>query len=154
MEQAVINAPFGQLWLIADDDFLTEIKFLLGPHPLKKPLSPLLKETEAQLLAYFLNPHHDFDLPTKLNGTPFQQRVWQTLCQIRPGATRTYGQLAQTLGTAPRAVGGACGDNPIPIIVPCHRVVSATGLGGFMRTKYLGSLNVKSWLLAHEAQKG
>ena len=88
----------------------------------------------------------------KLNGTAFQRRVWQALCKIPAGAPLTYGQLAQKLGTAPRPIGGACGANPIPIIVPCHRVVSASGLGGFMRTRYLGSLNVKSWLLAHEAR--
>ncbi|MGO9443664.1 MAG: methylated-DNA--[protein]-cysteine S-methyltransferase [Thiobacillaceae bacterium] len=150
MEYAIINAPFGQLALIADNDFLTEIKFLLEPCPLKKPSSPLLKETEAQLSAYFFNPLHHFELPTKLSGTPFQQRVWQAICQIRPGAPVTYGALAQTLDTAPRAVGGACGRNPIPIIIPCHRVVSASGLGGFMHTRFLGSLNIKSWLLAHE----
>ena len=85
-----------------------------------------------------------------LSGTDFQRRVWQALSDIQPGAPLTYGQLAEKLGTAPRAVGGACGANPIPVIVPCHRVVSASGLGGFMRTRYLGPLNIKSWLLAHE----
>jgi methylated-DNA-[protein]-cysteine S-methyltransferase len=150
MEHAIINAPFGQLALTADNDFLTEIKFLLEPCPLKQPSSPLLKETEAQLSDYFLNPLHHFDLPIKLSGTPFQQRVWQAIRQIQPGARVTYGALAQTLDTAPRAVGGACGRNPIPIIVPCHRVVSSSGLGGFMHTRFLGSLNIKSWLLAHE----
>jgi methylated-DNA-[protein]-cysteine S-methyltransferase len=152
MDEAIINAPFGQLRLTAENDFLTGIEFLLERHALKKPAAPLLKETEAQLAAYFKNPHHRFDLPMKLNGTPFQQQVWKGLCKIKPGSPLTYGQLAQKLGTAPRAVGGACGANPIPIIVPCHRVVSASGLGGFMRTKYLGSLNIKSWLLEHEEQ--
>jgi methylated-DNA-[protein]-cysteine S-methyltransferase len=150
MDEAVINAPFGQLKLIAENDILTGIEFLLERHALKKPVSPLLRETEAQLAAYFKNPRHRFDLPMKLNGTSFQRRVWQTLCKIQPGSPLTYGQLAEKLGTAPRAVGGACGANPIPIIVPCHRVVSASGLGGFMRTKYLAPLNIKSWLLEHE----
>jgi methylated-DNA-[protein]-cysteine S-methyltransferase len=152
MDEAIINAPFGQLKLIAENEFLTGIEFLLARHTLTKPASPLLKETETQLAAYFKNPRHRFDLPTKLNGTAFQRRVWQTLCKIPAGAPLTYGQLAQELGTAPRPIGGACGANPIPIVVPCHRVVSASGLGGFMRTRYLGSLNVKSWLLAHEAR--
>jgi methylated-DNA-[protein]-cysteine S-methyltransferase len=150
MDHAIIEAPFGQLRLLADDDFLTGIEFLLEHEALKKPASPLLRETEAQLAAYFSNPHHQFDLPTRLDGTPFQLKVWQALCDIPPGAPLTYGQLAKKLGTAPRAVGGACGANPIPVIVPCHRVVSASGLGGFMRTRYLGPLNIKSWLLAHE----
>lgn len=150
MNQAVINVPFGQLRLIAENDALTGIEFLLERHALKKPASPLLKETEAQLAAYFRDPGHHFDLPLKLSGTDFQRGVWQALREIRPGSPLTYGQLAEKLGTAPRAVGGACGANPIPVVVPCHRVVSASGIGGFMRTKYLGPLNIKSWLLAHE----
>ncbi len=150
MDEAVINAPFGQLKLIAESDVLTGIEFLLDGHPLKKPVSALLRETAAQLGAYFRNPRHQFDLPLRLHGTAFQQRAWKALCEIPPGSALTYGQLAEKLGTAPRAVGGACGANPIPIIVPCHRVVSASGLGGFMRTKYLAPLNIKSWLLTHE----
>jgi methylated-DNA-[protein]-cysteine S-methyltransferase len=150
MNDAVIAAPFGQLKLIAENDFLAGIEFLLERTALKKPLSPLLKETESQLIAYFKNPRHRFDLPMKLNGTPFQNQVWKALSKIPAGAPLTYGQLAQQLGTAPRAIGGACGANPIPVIVPCHRVVSASGLGGFMRTRYIGPLNIKSWLLAHE----
>jgi methylated-DNA-[protein]-cysteine S-methyltransferase len=152
MDQAVIDAPFGQLRLTANHDSLTGIEFLLEPQATVKPASPLLKETEAQLLAYFRNPNHQFDLPMRLQGTPFQRGVWQALCDIPPGAPLTYGQLAKKLSTAPRAIGGACGANPIPIIVPCHRVVSASGLGGFMRTRYLGPLNIKSWLLAHERE--
>ncbi len=150
MDQAIINVSFGQLRLTADHDSLTGIDFLLERQALKKPVSPLLKETEAQILAYVRYPHHQFDLPIRLEGTPFQRQVWQALCDIPPGLPLTYGQLAKNLCTAPRAVGGACGANPIPIIVPCHRVVSASGIGGFMRTRYLGSLNIKSWLLAHE----
>lgn len=150
MDQAVIDAPFGQLKLTADHDSLSGIEFLLEPQAPIKPASPLLKETAAQLVAYFRNPNHPFDLPMRLEGTPFQRRVWQALCEIPLGTPLTYGQLAQKLSTAPRAIGGACGDNPLPIIVPCHRVISAAGIGGFMHTRYLGPLNIKSWLLAHE----
>lgn len=150
MEHAIIQAPFGLLALSAEQDTLTGIAFLLEPQPLRKPASDLLKETAAQLADYFKNPAHVFNLPMQLDGTPFQRRVWDALYDIPPGAPLTYGQLAKILATAPRAVGGACGANPIPIIVPCHRVVSASGIGGFMRTRYLGSLNIKSWLLAHE----
>jgi methylated-DNA-[protein]-cysteine S-methyltransferase len=152
LNSAIINAPFGQLRLTAENDVLTGIEFLLERHSLKKPASSLLKETEAQLNAYFKNPHHAFDLPMTLEGTAFQQQVWNALCDIPAGDPLTYGQLAKKLGTAPRAVGGACGSNPIPVIVPCHRVVSAAGLGGFMQTRYLGSLKIKSWLLEHEAR--
>jgi methylated-DNA-[protein]-cysteine S-methyltransferase len=152
MDQAIIDVPFGQLRLIAEHDILTGIDFLLELEPLQKPATPLLREIAAQLRAYFNNPQHQFDLPMRLDGTPFQLKVWQALCEIPPGDPLTYGQLAKKLGTAPRAVGGACGANPVPIIVPCHRVVSASGLGGFMRTRYLGPLNIKSWLLAHECR--
>lgn len=150
MDQAIINVPFGQLRLAADDAFLIEIEFLLNKH---KPLpanSPILKEAQRQLAAYFKNPHYVFDLPMQLHGTDFQQRVWRALCAIPTGAPITYGELAKRVDSAPRAVGGACGSNPIPIIVPCHRVVSASGLGGFMHTRNQGSLDIKSWLLAHE----
>ena len=150
MDQAVIDAPFGQLRLIADRYTLTGIEFLLEREPANKPATPVLKETERQLRAYFKDAHHRFNLPMRLDGTPFQLKVWQVLCDIPPGDPLTYGQLAKKLGTAPRAVGGACGANPIPVIVPCHRVVSAGGLGGFMGTRYPGPLNIKSWLLAHE----
>ncbi|NWG39056.1 MAG: methylated-DNA--[protein]-cysteine S-methyltransferase [Hydrogenophilaceae bacterium] len=150
MDQAIITAPFGQLRLTADADHLIGIEFLLERVPLKKANTPILKETEAQLTAYFKNPRHVFDLPMKLDGTPFQQRVWKALCGIPAGTPLTYGQLATKLNTAARAIGGACGANPIPVIVPCHRVVSASGIGGFMKTRYLGPLNIKSWLLAHE----
>jgi methylated-DNA-[protein]-cysteine S-methyltransferase len=150
MHAAVIEAPFGQLRLTADQDALTGIEFLLEPQPLIKPRSHLLKETVTQLAAYFRRADHRFDLPLRLDGTAFQMRVWRALLDIPPGAPLTYGQLAKRLGTAARAVGGACGANPIPIVVPCHRVVAANGLGGFMNTRFLGPLDIKSWLLTHE----
>jgi methylated-DNA-[protein]-cysteine S-methyltransferase len=150
MDTAVIDAPFGQLRLIAERDTLTGIDFLLEREPAKQPATPVLKETETQLRRYFKNAQHKFDLPMRLDGTPFQLKVWQALCDIPPGAPLTYGLLAKKLGTAPRAIGGACGSNPIPVIVPCHRVVSTGGLGGFMHTRNDGPLNIKSWLLAHE----
>lgn len=150
MDIAVIDAPFGRLRLIAERDMLSGIDFLLEHAPAKKPGTPVLRETAAQLAAYFKDPHFRFDLPMRLEGTPFQLEVWQSLCDIPPGAPLTYGQLAKKLGTAPRAVGGACGSNPLPVLVPCHRVVAAHGVGGFMHTRDKGPLNIKSWLLAHE----
>lgn len=150
MDTAVIDAPFGRLRLIAELDLLTGIDFLLEFEPAKLPATPILIEAAAQLAAYFRDARHRFELPMRLDGTPFQTRVWEALCVIPPGAPLTYGQLAKKLGTAPRAVGGACGANPIPVIVPCHRVVSSAGLGGFMHTRDDGPLNIKSWLLEHE----
>ena len=110
--------------------------------------SAVLERAAAQLREYFLGERRRFDLPLAPQGTAFQQRVWQALYAIPFGETRSYGELARELGSAARAVGGACGANPIPIIIPCHRVLAAKGrLGGFSGGDGLSS---KRQLLAHE----
>lgn len=152
---AVISAPFGQLGLRAEPGVLREIVFLLEKQPEKAPTTPLLREAAKQLHAYFQHPDAQFDLPLCPVGTAFQQRVWQALSNIPIGTTCTYGELAKKIQTAPRALGQACGSNPLPIIIPCHRVVSASGqgktmLGGFMHSTDAGALNIKYWLLQHE----
>ena len=86
----------------------------------------------------------------RLAGTPFQRKVWQALRRIPPGVTRTYGELAHQLGTAPRAVGGACRRNPVLLFVPCHRVVAAAGAGGFAGETAGRWMEIKRWLLARE----
>jgi methylated-DNA-[protein]-cysteine S-methyltransferase len=111
-----------------------------------------------QLAAYFADPGFRFDLPLETGGTPYQRRVWDTLTRIPPGAPQTYGALARGVGGGARAVGGACRANPIPIVIPCHRVVAASGLGGYMGAREgtgagpasAEPLAVKAWLLAHE----
>jgi methylated-DNA-[protein]-cysteine S-methyltransferase len=85
-----------------------------------------------------------------LEGTPFRRAVWREIASIPCGRTRTYGEIADRLHSSPRAVGGACGDNPLPLVVPCHRVVARDGLGGFMHRDGGFALAVKRWLLAHE----
>ena len=112
--------------------------------------SPVLKQAVCQLNAYFARELTEFDLPLAPAGTSFQQRVWSTMCEIPHGDTWTYGELAARAGTAPRAVGGACGANPIPIIIPCHRVLSAGGSGGYSGR---GGLKTKSTLLDIENRK-
>ena len=88
------------------------------------------------------------------DGTPFRQRVWQAIHAIPSGRTLTYGELARKLNSAPRAVGGACGDNRIPLVIPCHRVVASGGIGGFMHASGGDPIAIKQWLLRHErAQK-
>ncbi|MFO7542412.1 MAG: methylated-DNA--[protein]-cysteine S-methyltransferase, partial [Thiobacillus sp.] len=96
------------------------------------------------------DPAHSFDLPFSPLGTPFQKKVWRALTHIPAGHPATYGALAKQLGTAARAVGQACGSNPLPILIPCHRVVAASGLGGFMHASTGRPLDIKTWLLAHE----
>lgn len=110
--------------------------------------SPLINHTATQLAEYFAGTRQVFDLPLNLKGTPFQKAVWAEMCKIPYGETRTYGDLAKALRSSPRAVGGACGANPIPVIVPCHRVV---GAGGKL-TGYSGGMGVhtKALLLAFE----
>lgn len=105
-----------------------------------------------QIEAYLDDPRSRFDLPLALEGTPFRRRVWGAIRAIGPGCTRTYGQIAADLGSAPRAVGQACGDNPLPLVIPCHRVVAADGLGGFAHSGAGFHRTVKRWLLDHEAR--
>ena len=112
--------------------------------------SPVLKEAVAQLKDYFNGGTAAFDLPLEPTGSPFQRRVWSALCTIPYGETRTYGILAKEIKTSPRAVGKACGANPIPIIIPCHRVVGAHSIGGYSGRR---GLNTKSALLDLENHK-
>jgi methylated-DNA-[protein]-cysteine S-methyltransferase len=93
--------------------------------------TPLLDEAHRQLLAYFAGRLYRFDLPLAAAGTPFECRVWTAMREIPYGETRRYGELALEVGSAPRAIGRACGRNPIPILVPCHRVLARGGIGGY-----------------------
>lgn len=132
------------------DEHLLGITFLESGAVLQPPRDAFAREVGAQLAAYFKDAGFQFDLPLQLSGTEHQRKVWQTMCAIPRGEVRTYGALAAALHSSPRAVGQACGNNPIPIVVPCHRVVSKTGLGGFMHRADNGTLDIKRWLLAHE----
>ena len=107
----------------------------------------LLGRTRAWLRDYFDGCFRPVDFPLAPEGTPFQQRLWQQVAQIFPGQTVTYGDLAQRLGSSPRAVGRGMGANPLPLLIPCHRVVAAHGLGGFSAP---GDVDTKQWLLLWE----
>ena len=139
---AVIAAPFGRLGIYAQEA-LTSIDFVSNRIPLQPPRTPLARQVCAQLKAYFADPRMRFDLPLAPHGTPFQQRAWRALRRIPSGTARTYGELARTLQSAPRAVGGACRANHIPIIIPCHRVVAANGPGGFMGATRGRAMDIK-----------
>lgn len=148
--QAVVAAPFGALGVRVADGVLTGIDFLPAAAPPLAPVDGATRAICAQLTAYLQNPYHCFDVPMSVNGTPFQQRVWRAMQAIPVGTTLTYAELAQRVASGPRAVANACGANPIPVVIPCHRVVAKSGLGGFMRGRAAGSLFIKQWLLAHE----
>ena len=142
--------PTFCLGIRCNEDEISEIVYL-EPSPELRPTSLLAKEAVRQLRAYLKEPGFVFSLPLAPAGTVFQRRVWAGISGIRAGKTCTYGELAQAIGSGPRAVGKACGANPYPLVVPCHRVVaSGGGLGGFARQRGGFLLEVKRWLLAHE----
>ncbi len=148
--QAVVAAPGFALGVTCNDDELLGIDFL-DARPEQAPKSLLAKETVRQLRAYLKDPAFALGLPLAPAGTPFQRRVWAKIALIPTGQTRSYGELARELASAPRAVGGACGANPYPLIVPCHRVIAAGGaLGGFSRDRGGLFLAIKRWLLERE----
>ncbi len=151
---AILTAPFPQakLGIRINHDALCAIDFLDPNRDDLLPTNLVAREVARQLMAYFANPAHVFSLPQATLGTPFQRRVWQALCEVPSGAPCRYGDLARRLGSGPRAVGGACRVNPIPIVVPCHRVVSASGLGGYSGAVSGEELDIKRWLLDHESR--
>jgi methylated-DNA-[protein]-cysteine S-methyltransferase len=113
-------------------------------------LAPLAIEAIQQLAAYFDDARFRFDLPLLMVGSEFQQAVWRQLQQINPGQVKSYGEIAKELSSSPRAVGGACRANPLPIVIPCHRVVARNGVGGYGGATAGHKLQQKLWLLAHE----
>ncbi len=142
-----LDSPVGTLLIAADDAGLRLIEFPSPRHPMAQPAQwhegehPILRKACEQLGEYFGGDRREFDLPLAPQGTAFQQQVWRALADIPYGQTRSYAQLAQRLGrpTATRAVGAANGRNPLPIVLPCHRVIGAdgslTGFGGGLPTK-------------------
>jgi len=128
MPSLSLASPLGSLTLVEEQGALVSLAF---GGTRGHDASPLLRRARAQLLEYFAGRRREFALPLAPHGTPFQQALWQALLAIPYGELRTYGELAAALESAPRAIGGACGRNPIPIIIPCHRVVAAGSLGGY-----------------------
>ena len=128
--RCTIESPVGPLTITAEDGAVTAIDF--GPGGGRSPNGGVLAEAARQLTAYFAGERREFALPLAPSGTPFRLRVWEAMQAIPYGQTRSYGDLARDLDSAPRAIGGACGANPIPLVIPCHRVTGAGGaLGGF-----------------------
>lgn len=147
---AIVGFPGFSVGVCSDDEAIVAIDFL-APCDDRPGKRPLAQAAVRQLRAYLKDPRCEFSLPLAPAGTAFQRKVWQGISAIGPGATRSYGELAQAIGSSPRAVGNACGANPYPLVVPCHRVVAANhGLGGFARSSGGFLLDVKRWLLRHE----
>jgi methylated-DNA-[protein]-cysteine S-methyltransferase len=144
-----MDTPIGRLVLEGEGDVLIGIRLPNDPTPGgdAAAATPVLKKTALQLAEYFAGERTGFDVPMELDGTEFQRQVWAELSLIPYGETISYGELARRVGRpkGPRAVGQANGRNPVPIIVPCHRVLASAGIGG-----YGGGLPVKRALLALE----
>ncbi len=154
MGVALMASPLGDLRLSILNGCLTAIDILdssdgQGPVPGETGLP-----AQGELAAYFEDGAHAFQIPLQLEGTDFQQKVWRAMREIPSGQVVTYGELARRLGTSARAVGNACRRNPCPIVVPCHRVVSAQGLGGYDGQTEGPLLERKRWLLRHEGAIG
>lgn len=148
--QARFPTPFAVLGIRTIGERLTDIEYLPPGAASLAPLSRLAEEVCRQFERYLDDPAFRFDLPFEFNGTEFQRRVWREIHRIPSGRIATYLDIARRLGTAPRPVGGACGANRIPIVIPCHRVLAAHGLGGFMHARKGFPIEVKRWLLKHE----
>ena len=149
--QAKILAPFGVLGISCTNHELVRIDFLALSSQLAVPDSPLAQEVADQLMSYFKSPDFQFKLPIALKGTDHQAKVWKAMCAIPRGKTKQYGELAKELSSSAQAVGQACGSNPIPIVIPCHRIVSKSGMGGFAHHTEGYELSIKRWLLNHES---
>jgi methylated-DNA-[protein]-cysteine S-methyltransferase len=148
--QLVVAAPSFCIGLRCDENEIHGLDFL-EPGPQVPPANALAAQAGNQLRAYLADADVGFNLPLRASGTAFQRRVWEQIAAIACHQTKSYGELARILDNAPRAVGQACGANPFPLIVPCHRVIASTGgLGGFARQRGGFLIDVKRWLLAHE----
>lgn len=154
--QARVRTEQFTLGVLADAKHVTAIHILPPTIPGHAPED---RDTVAylacvQLSAYLDNPKFRFDLPIKLSGSMHQLQVWEAMRRIPAGEVLTYGDIAAEVGSNARAVGTACGQNPVPIVVPCHRIVAANGLGGFMGGTGEGTVSIKRWLLQHEGWPG
>ena len=153
---AIIPAPFGAMGIRTENNQLRELVYLPANIPLKAPTSALAIEAAQQITSYFDHPAFQFTLPLAALGTEHQRKVWRAIEQIPLGQVTNYGAIAKHIGSAPRAVGQACGANWFPLIIPCHRVTAANGIGGFANHNEAAGFhsNVKKWLLAHEGVHG
>lgn len=143
--EQIVNTPLGKVCVRLQDDVVIAVEYLSDGARAKNT-----NGIAARQLCEYFDHGKAFNLPLRADGTRFQQRVWQALQNIPSGETLTYGELAKQLNSSPRAVGQACRNNPIPIIIPCHRVVSASGLGGYAGDTGGKLMAIKKWLLRHE----
>ncbi len=153
MYDVVVEFPKMKVGVTTRAGQVVGIKYLPPETTIASPKNALAERAARQLEGYRENPDMKFDLPIRVEGSDLQRAVWDAMCAIPRGKTRTYGDIARELRTDARTVGQACGDNRLPIVIPCHRVVAADGIGGFGHATGGYLIEVKRWLLAHEAEE-
>lgn len=137
--------------VIIENNRVAKLDYLPSGATLIHPQSLVARQVATEIRQYFCDPQFKFNLEILLQGTVLQKKIWHELQKIPVGTTKTYGELARKLGTGPRVVGNACGRNPVPIIIPCHRVVAASSLGGYCGGKDSERfMEIKKLLLKHE----
>jgi len=149
---AIVEFPVMKVGVKTRDERVIGIRYLPPATAAQAPGNALAERATRALERYRGDPDTVFDLPLLIRGSELQRRVWDAMRAIPRGHTRTYGDVAKELGSEARVVGQACGDNRLPIIVPCHRIVAADGLGGFGHATSGFLIEAKRWLLAHEAR--
>ena len=148
--EGYLSTPFGGIRVRASDNEILEVIFSKEAARDNFPEDSIVSNFFKQIKVYFADPKSTFSIDYRANGTSFRERVWHEISLIPSGSTRTYGQIANKLGSSARAVGMACGDNPVPLLIPCHRVVAKSGIGGFNHSIGHFEKSVKLWLLNHE----
>ena len=147
---AKLATPFAVLGIRTAGDLVTSIEYLPRFVATLSPKTKTAEKVCRQIEKYLDDPEFAFDLAFEYRGTAFQQRVWRAIYAIPAGKTLTYLDVARQLKSAPRPVGGACGANRLPLVIPCHRVVASSGIGGFMHARGGEPIQIKQWLLRHE----
>ncbi|MDO7709997.1 MAG: methylated-DNA--[protein]-cysteine S-methyltransferase [Pseudomonadota bacterium] len=153
--ETILVTPVGRILLHTSETQLYGVELFISNDFLDNEtvISTFAQQVINKLKSYFIDPQSECKLKLAERGTVFQRRVWQYLQTIPPGETRTYTELAQALDTSGRAVGNACRANPFAIVVPCHRIVSKAGLGGYYGKTDGSEIDLKQWLLEHERHK-
>jgi len=151
MYDVTVEFPKFKVGVATRGGVVTQLKYLPLSAASILPANDLAKRAERQLEGYKRDPNTPFDLPVASEGTELQKAVWKAMCAIPRGKTRTYGDLARELNADARDIGQCCGDNRLPLVIPCHRIVAADGIGGFAHATRGYLVEAKRWLLMHEA---
>jgi len=151
--QAIFTAPFATLGLKLNQQSICELDFIFEDVPRSTFQNEYAEKIAEQISCYIENPLYQLDLSVTPEGTKFQKSVWRQMRKIPIGSCLTYSEVAEELQSGPRAVGNACRKNPIPLIIPCHRIVAKNGLGGFAGETSGQLTEIKRWLLDHESCK-